>query len=142
LCTGKSVSACNMVHESYKQAKKVHTISQAVGIKEQHINLDQLGVYQLLYLLSENEEAQSFRDKFILPLLEYESKHHTSFIETLKVYFEHNQNVRKTADALFTHYNTIVHRLDRVGEVLNLNMNKAEKRLQLELAIRLYEMSR
>ncbi|WP_028550236.1 PucR family transcriptional regulator [Paenibacillus sp. UNC451MF] len=140
LCIGKQAAMPLAVLESYMQAKQVHRISQVTGVDDLYVTLDQLGAYQLLYLLADHSEARTFRDRYTLPLLEYEVKHDTLLLQTLKTYFANNLNIRKTAGALFTHYNTVVHRLERVSEILELQLDDAEKRLQLELAVKLHYM--
>lgn len=49
-------------------------------------------------------------------------------------------NAKKTASALYTHYNTITHRLERIKELLNIDFDHADDRLQLEIAIKLHFM--
>jgi purine catabolism regulator len=140
VCVGKTVVSPNQVHESFRQAQKVLQISRVCELREQWITYEELGGYQLLYLLPDCTEVDDFKKRWIEPLLHYDDKHHTLLIQTIKAYFRSNENIRKTALQLITHYNTVVYRLDRVKEVLGIDLENPNDRLQLQLALLLYEM--
>lgn len=140
LCVGSWAESPELLHESYKQAVKVEAICRLTGTDLPSVRMADLGVYRLLHLLADHPDTAIFRSQYVEPLLEYDRKHNASLLLTVTAYLEHNQNTRKTAEALFTHYNTVVHRLERVKELLGLDLNLASDRLQLELAIRLHAM--
>ncbi|MGF9696810.1 MULTISPECIES: PucR family transcriptional regulator [Paenibacillus] len=140
LCVGNRTLVAEKVHESYNDAKKIHHISSICDYRETYVDYMKLGVFQLLYHLPDTEEVQDYRDRFILPLLAYDAKHNSQLFETLKVYFKHNRNVKKTSAELFTHYNTVSYRVERVCELLGINMDNGDDILQLHLAVKLNEM--
>lgn len=55
-------------------------------------------------------------------------------------YLKHNGSVKDTADELFVHRNTINYKLNRVAEILNLNLSSLDTRLQLTLGFMLQDM--
>lgn len=140
LCVGKTVNRPDRVWESYDDAKKINHISAICKYDEPYIDYKGLGVYQLLYHLPDTEEVMSFRDQYVVPLLEYDQKHNSQFYETIKVYFKYNRNLKKTAAELITHYNTVSYRVDRVCEILGINIDDGDDLFQLYLAVKLNEM--
>ncbi|GGF93297.1 PucR family transcriptional regulator [Paenibacillus abyssi] len=140
ICLGNRVERPDKVSGSYSQAKKIHYISSICDFKEPFIDDKQLGVFQLLYLLPESEEVREFRNRYILPLLTYDLKHNTFLLDTLKIYFKHNKNVKKTALEMFAHYNTVTYRVERACEILRINIDHGDEMLQLHLAVKLHEM--
>lgn len=140
LCVGDSVERPEEVYRSCDQARKIHYISSVCGIRDPQIRYKQLGVYQLLYLLPESEEIKEFMDRIVEPLIEYDRKHHTLLVKTLKCYFRNNENARLTAEAMFAHYNTIMYRLERAYELLELSADNSKDRLQLHIGMMLHEM--
>ncbi|OZB91273.1 PucR family transcriptional regulator [Paenibacillus sp. XY044] len=140
LCTGSGAPSLEQVQDSYQEAVKVAMISEITGMGQTYVTMEQLGIYRLLYLLSDEEEAYRFRDLYIMPLTVYDDRHGASLLLTARTYLEHNLNAKKTAAALFTHYNTIMHRLERIEELLQISFDRADDRLQLELAMKLYAM--
>lgn len=139
-CIGDPVDAADEVRRSCEQARKIHFISSICGIRDAHIRYDQLGVYQLLYLLPASEQVKEYLDRNIKPIVDYDSKHNTQLLKTLQCYLQHNENGKLTAEALFSHYNTIAYRIERAYELLGLDPEKVNDRLQLHLAVKLYEM--
>lgn len=57
-------------------------------------------------------------------------------METLTVYCEQKYNRRKTADTLYIHRNTLFHRLDRITEILHVDLNDSEALHNLLLGLR------
>jgi purine catabolism regulator len=140
ICLGNKARSAGQVSVSYNQAKKIHHISAICELRGICIDYVRLGVFQLLYLLPDSEEVREFRDRFILPLVEYDKKNGTMLLHTLGIFFKHNRNAKKTSRELFTHYNTINYRIERVFELLGIDTNNGDDILQLQLAVKLEEM--
>lgn len=140
ICLGKQVDSPDQVVESYHQAKKVHHISTICDLKDVCIDYKKLGVFQLLYFLPDCDEVVQFRDRYIIPLLEYDAKHSTQLMETLQVYLKHNKKIKKSSTDLFTHYNTVIYRIERICEILGIDPENGDDMLQLHLAVKLHEM--
>jgi purine catabolism regulator len=141
LCLGKLVHKPEELNNSYRDAKQVSKISGICALDQPLITNDQLGVYSLLYLLPECEEVKHFQVIFLQPLLDYDSKHDTNLVETLQMYFRLNRNMKQTAEKLFTHYNTVIYRMERVKDILAMDLENPEIQLQLQLALKLHQMN-
>jgi purine catabolism regulator len=141
LCLGKLVHKPEELNNSYREAKQVSKISGICALDQPIITNDDLGVYSLLYLLPECEEVKHFQTIFLQPLLDYDLKHDTNLVETLQMYFQVNRNMKQTAERLFTHYNTVIYRLERVKDILAMDLENPEIQLQLQLALKLHQMS-
>lgn len=76
----------------------------------------------------------------ISPLCEYDKARNTEFIATLKAYFEHSGNIRKMAESLYTHYNTVLYRLERIKEISNIDLKSPESRLNAEIGIKIMKI--
>jgi purine catabolism regulator len=141
LCLGKFVDKPEELNISYQEAKQIRKISAICTIDQPIITNEELGVYSLLYLLPNSQEVKHFLEKFLYPLLEYDLKHDTNLVETLKMYFISNRNMKQTAERLYTHYNTVIYRLERVKDILAMDLDNPEIQLQLQLALKLHQMN-
>lgn len=101
-----------------------------------------LGVYRLLLPLSATPELRAFALEVLGPLLEYDRDDKTNLLETLRVYFRFRGNVVQTARELYIHRNTLLYRLERICQVTGLDLDDAETRLKLQLALRAHELTR
>ena len=61
-------------------------------------------------------------------------------IRTLEAYFERHGNLKKTANALYIHRNTLLYRLERIQDITGLDLNNPETRLALQLTLRIHKM--
>lgn len=142
ICAGPMVNSSELLQESWVKARRTAVICKVFALQGVWLDYRRLGVYTLLDLIPDGPERSEFMKQFLHPLREYDEKHDTLLIDTLKVYFHCNGNMRRTAEMLFTHYNTVVYRLDRVRAILGINLDDADDRLQLQIAIKLYESSK
>ncbi|HUC20409.1 MAG TPA: helix-turn-helix domain-containing protein, partial [Candidatus Polarisedimenticolaceae bacterium] len=56
-------------------------------------------------------------------------------IQTLESFFSHNMGLTQTASELGIHRNTLVYRLDRIAETLQLDPRTFDDAVQIKLAI-------
>ena len=113
-------------------------LGNSYGKKAMHF--DDIGVYKILSQDNIKNELAAFYENTILPLYEYDKTRNTEFIATLKAYFEHNGNIRKMAEALYTHYNTVLYRLERIKEISNIDLKSPESRLNAEIGLKIMKI--
>ena len=89
-------------------------------------------------LIEHSPEVKAFYEELLGPLLSYENGE--ELIRTLYAYFERNGNLKKTANALYIHRNTLLYRLERIQEITGLNLDNPETRLALQLTLRIHKM--
>lgn len=142
ICAGPTVNSSEQLQESWDKARRTSVLCSVFALEGEWFDYGRLGVYSLFDLIPGGLELLEFKERFLHPLREYDAKHETLLIDTLKVYFQCNGNMRRTAEALFTNYNTVVYRLDRVRAILGIDLDDADDRLQLQIAIKLHESSR
>ncbi|MCB0089349.1 MAG: helix-turn-helix domain-containing protein [Caldilineaceae bacterium] len=56
---------------------------------------------------------------------------------TLEAFFECHGNLSQTAAQLHIHRNTLTYRLERIAEIAQLDLNDADARFSLQLALKL-----
>jgi purine catabolism regulator len=138
---GRPVEQLLELRASYREAAQAMALEHRLRHHKPQAYAN-LGVYRLLLPLSETNELRAFAEQVLGRLIADERAGKTDLLETLRVYFECNGNVAQTAKALYIHRNTLLYRLDRIRQVGNLDLDDAEARLQLQLALRAYELTR
>ncbi|MDO8473401.1 MAG: helix-turn-helix domain-containing protein, partial [Dehalococcoidia bacterium] len=73
-------------------------------------------------------------------LQEYDGRHGSSLVQTLRAYIEQNFSLRATANALHVHINTLLNRLERIKEIGRYDLRDYETRLSLSLALKIAEL--
>jgi purine catabolism regulator len=104
------------------------------------VEFGSLGVYRLLSALEDNPTVQSFAKQVIGPLADYDHQHRGSLVETIDAYFKHHGNISRTADSLYVHRNTLLYRLERIQELTGHDIDQADMRLAMHLALKLWQL--
>ena len=122
---------------SFRQAGQALEMARRLG-ERKPLYFSDLSVYRLLMQIEHNPELATFQEEILGPLLAYEGGQ--ELIRTLEAYFEHNGNLSQSADALFIHRNTLIYRMERIAGITNLDLDKPETRLAVQLALHIYRM--
>ncbi len=125
-------------HNSFRQAGQALELARRLG-ESAPLYFPDLSVYRLLLQMEHSPDLSSFLDEMLGPLLAHESS--AEFIRTLEAFFEHHGNLSQTAEALYLHRNTLAYRLDRIEEILNIDLDSPEARLSVQLALHIQRMS-
>lgn len=139
LCIGE-LNPPLFIHKGYADAQNLYTCACISKSTEKIITWEQIGIYSILTLIPKHNNVTKFLQRYIQPLVEHDLKSHSSLIQTLSIYFQTGCNIKLTANAMYTHYNTIVYRLDKIKTLLNITFDNADTRLQIQLGLKLYEM--
>ena len=93
-----------------------------------------LGVLRLLHHQPAAELA-AFVDDHLGPLLAYDRRHDGKLLETLEAFFRFGGNMKRMARALYTHYNTVAYRLQRIRQITGLDLKDPDQLLSLQVAL-------
>ncbi len=127
------------LREAYREAKDAVSIAQELGDTGKTTFYGDLKLFQLLLALKERnlDHLRRFYNDTLGPLVEHDDRKQSDLVRTLNGFFEANGNLAKAADDLKVHRNTLVYRLDRISELTDLDLNDADNRLILHLALKI-----
>ncbi len=138
---GQPVTRLLDARMSYHQAAQAMHLEERLQHHKPQVYAN-LGVYRLLLPLSETGELRAFAEQVLGKLLRADRQDKGHLLETLRTYFQNRGNVMKTARALYIHRNTLLYRLERIRELGAFDLDDAETRLKLQLALRAHELTR
>jgi hypothetical protein len=87
-------------------------------------------------LLRDREELQALRSDTIAALADYDARHDTDLLATLRAFLAHDGSTTETAEAMALHRHTVGYRLSRVHEVSGLSPYESDGRERLSLGIK------
>lgn len=133
---GKSVDSMELIRSSYIQAQQILKILPRIqGVKKTGY-YPECGSWTLLSRLSADDDLISpFLDLYLGKI--NERKDSIELKETLDVYLRNNGQLKKTAEELFIHQNTIKYRIEKLQNLTGFDLLDSESRLNLMLALRL-----
>ncbi len=99
--------------------------------------------YRLPYLLSKMEEDFSDSSGFLPALHELwleDQREGSELIKTLKMYLDKDQNLSRTANALYIHRSTLEYRLEKIRSRLHMDLSKPKNRYLIGLLLTFQEL--
>lgn len=123
---------------SYKRAlAAVHMASQ---FQYPMIFFEEMGIYQILFSIEDQEILKSMYHQLLDPLIQYDQKHHGELEQTLYNYLLYDGNQQMMAKQLYMHRNTINYRLGKIKDLLGCDLSSAEERIPYMLAFYIQKM--
>lgn len=138
----QSTKSIEDYHNCYRQAIQALKIVMNRFPHKGYLLFDSLGSYTVLYNLHDTEDAKLFTKNYLTPLLKYgkgKAKEKELF-DTLRVYLMTNGNLKDTSENLFIHRSSLKYRLERIKDILNIDIDNSEERFNLMLAYKLYDL--
>ncbi len=136
---GGVCSSASAIARSYAQARRALETAQRFGNQNQRdvVAFEDLGVYRLLFHVSDPGELRAFTGQVLGPLLQYDQRHNGDLVHTLAAFLDHNGNLQATARELNLHVNSVAYRMQRVQAISGLDVADAEDRLLAQVALKI-----
>lgn len=126
--------------QTYEESLQAMQLAQRLQIGNQVVEFKSLGVYKLLYELESQPTVRRFADEIMRSLVEYDEQNRGSLVKTVEAYFNHHGNISQTAESLFVHRNTLLYRMERIQDLTQMQLDEANMRLALHLALKLWQL--
>lgn len=127
-------------HKCYKQALQTLNVVMQQDIGQDYAFFEDLGSYTLLHLIKDTSEAKYFMQSYLEKLISYSSDNNMNLFKTLRVYIEQNGSIKNTAEKLFIHRSTLLYRLEKIKEILDLDIDESENRFNIMMTYKLYDL--
>ncbi|MGH7709142.1 MAG: PucR family transcriptional regulator, partial [Vulcanimicrobiaceae bacterium] len=123
-------------HRTVEEARESMFIARRLFGGSSVMPYEELGVYPLLLRGGISaDEFKAFGERVLAPLRDYDEKHQTELVRTLRLYFEVGQNVKTAAAELNVHRHTVFYRLRQIAEITGNDLDSAHDQLTLRTAI-------
>ena len=103
---------------------------------------EDLGAFQLLLSLQDDEALSSYCRSVLGPIEEGEGDYGEELVRSLDVFIEHNGHWEKAASALYCHRHTLRYRIRRIEQLTGRDFSNARDRIEFWLALRGRELAR
>lgn len=123
----------------YQQARTAYYIGNAVDSGSLiHYYDDYYHIY-LLNKLSANTSLYDYCHKGILKLLEHDKENSTEYFSTFNEFINNSFSITKAAKKLYIHKNTMLHRLERIKEISEMNILEEEDMFMICLTYKIVD---
>lgn len=93
----------------------------------------------ILEHLSSDLHYKALCPQGLLELIKYDKLKGKNFTEVLKIYLENNMSIAKTINILYMHRTTFLYQIERIKEILDMDLNDPDNRIWIQLALKLLE---
>lgn len=135
---GSRVMDISLLSISYQRAKA--SAMRAQTIDADRINFDEMGLYRVLYSVRDSSLLQEMMEEPLGPIIEYDKKHNSNYLETLELYLKYNGSIQAVAEETYTHRNTIIYRINNIKKLLDCEFDKTEDKLKYLIALYIMKM--
>ncbi|MFD8381413.1 PucR family transcriptional regulator [Streptomyces sp. NPDC059679] len=124
-----------------RQSRSAASVAAAAAAPEVR-HFDDLGALRLLVALSEGPELRRYVEDELGPLLEHDALVKNPLLPTLRTFLDCGGNKARAADELFVQRRTLYHRLDKLSDILGLDLTRVDNQQRLQLAVRGHDLLR
>lgn len=122
------------LQKSLQEANESSTIAQLSGKNSAVQHIDEMGVRRILLGWYASESFSEFAHTLLASTKAADQD--GELLRTLETYLDCNCSPSETAIALGIHRNTVINRVDKLKNLLKVDLNEPDERLALQLACR------
>ena len=82
-----------------------------------------------------------FYNETLKVLVDYDHDRDSELVHTLSLYFKCGGNLKRLAEEMGVHYNTVAYRIQRIKELAHVSFDNADQMLILQIALKIYEVN-
>jgi purine catabolism regulator len=133
----------HMLRRSFHEARcALEAVRLANGSAPEVATYENLGAFQLLLSLQDDEALASYCQSVLGPVETDEGEYGDELLRSLDVFIEQNGHWERAAQALYCHRHTLRYRIKRVEALTGRDFSHARDRIEFWLALRGRELAR
>jgi len=103
---------------------------------------EEFSVAIMLRHFSENEDISRYTHPAINALRDYDEEYNTKLLPTVREYIRRSGSIKKTAETLFLHRNSVIYRLRKAEEISGLHLDDPDTQFRLRVSFCILEALR
>ncbi len=134
-------AAVGSLRRTFHEARcALEAASMANGHSPAVASYRDLGAFQLLLSLQDDEALRLYCDSVLAPLEDASGEYGDELIRSLEAFIEQNGQWEKAARELYCHRHTLRYRIKRVEQLTGRDLSSARDRIEFWLALRAREL--
>jgi purine catabolism regulator len=136
-------AATHLLRRSFHEARcALEAVRLANGSAPEVASYKDLGAFQLLLSLQDDDALASYCRSVLGPVEQDEGEYGDELLRSLDVFIENNGHWERAAQALYCHRHTLRYRIKRVEQLTGRDFSQARDRIEFWLALRARELAR
>jgi len=131
------------VREYYDQAVNAAMLFERIHVDRSYIAMQDYLFFDLLMAISGRKRLQNYISGKVMKLIQADRRDGTDNLETLRRLLENGCNIKKTAEKMFIHRNTLLYRVRKMEAISGLDIDDDEDMFNARMSVKILEfMSR
>ena len=130
-------SSAEELQEAFVHAEITMNLSKNAEKLEKY---DNLGIYKILLEVKNKKVLEQLYKTVLGNLDQLENAKREDYLKTLKLYLKLGGNIHSVSEQNNTHRNTVLYRIQRLQEILNVDLSDGDTRCLLQIAIYIKEL--
>ena len=136
---GRSYADATSLWKSFNEARRA---AACWNVDDSRVHyFEKLGVYRFLSYENLRPELVIFYNETLKVLVDYDHDRDSELVHTLSLYFKCGGNLKRLAEEMGVHYNTVAYRIQRIKELAHVSFDNADQMLNLQIALKIYEVN-
>lgn len=133
---GRPCREYHRLSSSYREAVRAVETCRLNPDKARLVHYDDLGIFRILSYEELQPELIQFYKETLEPLVNYDKEKDSQLVDTLRKYFECRSNLKRVSEVMYTHYNTVIYRMQRIKDIIGKDLDDPDVRLNLQIALK------
>lgn len=103
-------------------------------------NYEDYNLISLIKKCKARQIASALYPQGLLRIIAYDKRKNTDNVELLKLYLKNNMSITSTTKEAYMHRNTFLYRLEKIREIMQIDFEDYDKRLELMIALKIMDM--
>lgn len=121
------------LHTSFEESLQALALQQRLKQTAPASYFHQIAYHLLLHYYK--KDSSQVIESTLQPLLDFDTQNNTDLTATLKVYFQSKFNSSVAAKQLYLHRNTMLHRIEKIKELLHTDLSDMDENFLLYLGL-------
>ncbi len=121
---------------AFEEAREAVLYGKSTSTRQPVYRFEELGLHRLILRLLEVGELPQFVESELGPLLAHDAKSSLKLLPTLDAYLQHGTNKSATAKAIHLERRSLYHRLNKISQVLDCDLQDMETCTRLFVALK------
>lgn len=141
---GKTVPHISQIHESFHQAQETLRLAEnrLTNSQQKVLHFSDFIVQHLLIHNIEQTELRKFFHYTLGSLYQHDVENNGALLETLNTLVANRFNIAETSRMLYIHRNTLLYRMEKIEDILQVDLKDAEELLKIQLGLKIYHLLR
>ncbi|ULL14586.1 PucR family transcriptional regulator [Paenibacillus sp. H1-7] len=132
VCVSNKKKRPESLQEAYGECAGVFGLAEKLGLKDMVVQFETVE-FSYLFQHLPRESMATFCEEVLDALLSKDPDYSQEMLRTLEAFIENDGQINETAKQLFIHRNTAAYRLEKIGEILEVDFKNVNDLLRLKL---------